>query len=103
MTGPDGIEIELLHQTDVRLHFLTCDCLASEFAMIAPKLRRATEYVYLHLMGEPLCHPELAKIIDVAAENGLSALPPASDVEPDFSDPQRMPMLVEVDEAFLQG
>ena len=37
------------------------------------------------------------------AENGLSALPPASDVEPDFSDPQRMPMLVEVDEAFLQG
>ena len=36
-----------------------------------------------------------------AAENGLSALPPASDAEPDFSDPQRMPMLVEVDESFL--
>lgn len=38
-----------------------------------------------------------------AAERGLNALPPASDAEPDFSDPQRMPLLVEVDEAFLQG
>ena len=36
-----------------------------------------------------------------AAEQGLSALPLPSDAEPDFSDPGRMPMLVEVDEAFL--
>ena len=36
-----------------------------------------------------------------AAEQGLSALPQPSDHEPDFSDPARMPMLVEVDEGFL--
>lgn len=36
------------------------------------------------------------------AENGLSALPAASETEPDFSDPSRMPMLVEVDEGFLK-
>ena len=38
-----------------------------------------------------------------AAEQGLSALPLPFDAEPDFSDPGRMPMLVEVDEAFLTG
>lgn len=36
-----------------------------------------------------------------AAENGLSALPEPGGAEPDFSDPKRMPMLVEVDESFL--
>lgn len=37
-----------------------------------------------------------------AAEQGLSALPQPSALEPDFSDPRRMPMLVDVDDAFLK-
>lgn len=36
-----------------------------------------------------------------AAENGLSSLPEPSKAEPDFSDPSRLPLLVEVDESFL--
>ena len=38
-----------------------------------------------------------------AAENGLSALPEPSKAEPDFSDPSRLPMLVDVDESFLNA
>ena len=38
-----------------------------------------------------------------AAANGISALPEPSNAEPDFSDPKRRPMLVEVDESFLSA
>ncbi len=37
-----------------------------EFSILAKKLRGYTEYLYLHLMGEPLCHPELKNILDIA-------------------------------------
>ena len=36
-----------------------------------------------------------------AAENGITALPEASPFEPDFSNPNIIPMLVAVDDAFL--
>ena len=36
-----------------------------------------------------------------AVENGVSALPQPGAFEPDFSDPKRIPLLVEVDESFL--
>ena len=38
-----------------------------------------------------------------AAENGLSALPEPVKAEPDFSDASRLPLLVEVDESFLNA
>ena len=44
-----------------------------------------------------------AAVEEWAAEQGLSALPQPSDGEPDFSDPARMPLLVEIDESFLAG
>ena len=39
---------------------------AREFEHIAQKIRPHTQYIYLHLMGEPLLHPELEKILDIA-------------------------------------
>ena len=39
-----------------------------EFAALLPKLRPWTDYLYFHLMGEPLCHPELAEFLALAAE-----------------------------------
>ena len=41
-----------------------------EFDTILDKLDGITEYVYLHVMGEPLTHPELAAFIDLAGEKG---------------------------------
>lgn len=37
-----------------------------ELAMLLPKLRPYTDYLYFHLMGEPLCHRSLARFLDLA-------------------------------------
>lgn len=38
----------------------------SEFRVLAKKLRGHTEYLYFHLMGEPLLHPELEELLKIA-------------------------------------
>ncbi len=42
-----------------------------EFTMCADKLRGRAEYIYLHVMGEPLTHPQIAEIISAAGEHGF--------------------------------
>lgn len=42
-----------------------------EFKKIISKIRPFTDFVYFHLMGEPLLHPNLGDFIDISAENGL--------------------------------
>lgn len=44
-----------------------------------------------------------AAVEEWSAENGVTALPQPGSFEPDFSDPKRMPLLVEVDESFLSA
>ena len=45
---------------------------AEEFAVVAKKLRGFTEHLYFHLLGEPLLHPELPKMLSIAAQNGFN-------------------------------
>ena len=40
----------------------------AEFAELLPKLRPYSDYLYFHLMGEPLCHPCLERFLELAAE-----------------------------------
>ncbi len=42
-----------------------------EFALLCEKLRGITEYLYLHVMGEPLTHPELPRIVRTARDMGF--------------------------------
>lgn len=42
-----------------------------EFQTITGKLEGVTEYLYLHVMGEPLVHPELIALIRYATERGF--------------------------------
>ena len=42
-----------------------------DFSVLAQKLRPHTEYLYLHLMGEPLLHPQLPQLLDLAAGLGF--------------------------------
>lgn len=42
-----------------------------EFALVLEKLRGLTRYIYFHLMGEPLLHPDLPLFIKQAKANGL--------------------------------
>ncbi len=43
----------------------------NEFRHILGELSGLTEYIYLHVMGEPLLHPELSELIGLAAERGF--------------------------------
>lgn len=40
----------------------------AEFRLLCEKLRPYTEYLYLHVLGEPLLHPQLDEILDICRE-----------------------------------
>lgn len=42
-----------------------------EFVHVLGKLEGLTQYIYLHVMGEPLTHPELCDLIRLATERGF--------------------------------
>lgn len=42
-----------------------------EFEFVIKSVSPLTDYVYFHLMGEPLLHPQLGEFMDIAAENGI--------------------------------
>lgn len=44
-----------------------------EFREVAEKLQGKTEYLYYHVMGEPLTHPELCGFIGIASEMGYKS------------------------------
>jgi radical SAM protein with 4Fe4S-binding SPASM domain len=43
-----------------------------EFRLIVEKIRPFTNYIYLHVLGEPLLHPQLDEILTVAEDAGLN-------------------------------
>lgn len=43
----------------------------NEFEIIIEKIKDYTDYVYLHIKGEPLIHSNLDKILDIIAKNNL--------------------------------
>ena len=47
---------------------------AAEFASLMPKLRPYTDYLYFHLMGEPLCHPQLSEFLEIAGQHGFRVI-----------------------------
>ena len=53
--------------TKRKKHFIT----AEEFSLLAGRLAGHTEYLYLHVMGEPLLHPQLEELLHIAADFGF--------------------------------
>ena len=45
-----------------------------DFAALLKKLRPWTDYLYFHLMGEPLLHPRLERYLQLAAEAGFKVI-----------------------------
>ena len=45
-----------------------------EFTSLLPRLRPWTDFLYFHLMGEPLCHPLLERFLALAAEAGFKVI-----------------------------
>lgn len=42
----------------------------NEFEIILKKLKGLTNYLYFHVLGEPLLHPKINELIDLATNNG---------------------------------
>ena len=45
-----------------------------DFGKLLPKLRPYTDYLYFHIMGEPLCHPHLAEFLEMAYAEGFRVI-----------------------------
>ena len=45
-----------------------------EFSSLLPKLRPYSDFLYFHLMGEPLCHPDLEQFLQLAGEVGFKVI-----------------------------
>ncbi|MBQ2786279.1 MAG: SPASM domain-containing protein [Oscillospiraceae bacterium] len=56
--------------TKRQLHAMTED----EFQNLAVKLIPWTDYLYFHLMGEPLCHPKLDSLLQIAKDIGFKVI-----------------------------
>ena len=46
----------------------------AEFTRILDQLDGVTNYIYYHLMGEPLTHPELPEFLNLAAQRGFHSI-----------------------------
>ncbi len=49
---------------------MSCD----EFKIIGEKLRGFGEYIYLHVLGEPLTHPNIERILRIAGDLGFKVI-----------------------------
>ncbi len=45
-----------------------------EFSLVLDKLEGQTKYIYYHLMGEPLTHPDLTSFLRTARERGFKSV-----------------------------
>ena len=45
-----------------------------EITLLLPKIRSYTDYLYFHLMGEPLLHKHLARFLELAGEHGFKVI-----------------------------
>lgn len=46
----------------------------NEFAALLPKLQPYTDFLYFHLMGEPLLHPQLETFLELAGNAGFKVI-----------------------------
>lgn len=51
-------------------HRMTSD----EFSLVLSKLRPYTDFIYFHLMGEPLCHPQLEEFLNISHKFGFKVI-----------------------------
>ena len=45
-----------------------------DLRILLPKLQPWTDFLYFHLMGEPLCHPDLFSFLELAHQHGFRVI-----------------------------
>ena len=69
ITNLCNMSCSFCHGTKREAGFVALD----DFKLFCKRAAPFTDHVYLHVMGEPLLHPELGELIDSAASEGLKA------------------------------
>ena len=64
ITNACNLNCSFCHGTKRPIAYMT----EEKFTHAAGKLRKHTEYLYFHLMGEPLLHPLLGRFLEIAEE-----------------------------------
>jgi len=70
ITNVCNLSCSFCHGTKRHPRFMT----AEEFAHAAGELRSFAEYLYFHLMGEPLLHPQLEEFFEIAHSLGFKTV-----------------------------
>lgn len=70
ITNACNLACRFCHGTSRAIRFMTRE----EFTHAAGELRPFAEYLYFHLMGEPLLHPELAVFFEIAHTLGFKVI-----------------------------
>lgn len=66
ITNACNLSCGFCHGTHRAVRFMSKD----EFTVAAEKLRGFADYLYFHVMGEPLLHPELGEFLNIAHDLG---------------------------------
>lgn len=69
ITNVCNLDCSFCHKTERKKKFLSED----EFTVLTAKIREHTEYLYFHLMGEPLLHPKIGLFLQKATEIGFKS------------------------------
>lgn len=68
ITSSCNLNCSFCQETLRKPHFMKAD----EFAHILEQVRPYTNYIYLHVKGEPLLHPELHTILKLCRKSGIT-------------------------------
>ena len=70
ITNVCNLSCSFCHGTTRKSHFLSTE----EFRTLAEKLQGQVQFLYFHLMGEPLLHPRLGELFSIAKELGFKVI-----------------------------
>ena len=70
ITNSCNMHCSFCHGHKRRMRFMTMP----DFERVLQQLEGQTRYIYYHLMGEPLLHPELPQFLRMAKEKGFSSI-----------------------------
>ena len=70
ITNVCNLACSFCHGTKREPKFMT----AEEFTRAASELRSFADYLYFHLMGEPLLHPQIGEFLNIAGDLGFKVI-----------------------------
>lgn len=68
ITNSCNLKCKFCPQTNRKKEFMTPE----QFEIIINKIKDYTKYIYLHVKGEPLIHPQLEELIKIANKNNIN-------------------------------